>query len=231
MASTRVMNRTLSFPVGLSRKILRAKIGHGAMFMAAFFAVALAVAPSSRAQSGEGGRIPPIEVGATYTAERSKLTDADCGCFWMQGGSAEADVYIIRGLSAAVDFTGTHAGNIVPGVDLSQISFMGGPRYTYGLTRWTRRMMRSERRTSVFGEALFGGVHAFDSAFPSSAGTKSSANAFSMQIGGGVNVHLARNFNLRAIEVDYVRTSLPNLTTDSQHDLRLAIGVTYRLHR
>jgi hypothetical protein len=210
---------------------MHAKIARGTTLVAVFFAAVVTLVPSSRAQSGEGGRIPPIEVGATFTAERSKLTDADCGCFWMQGGSAEADVYLIRGLSAAVDFTGTHAANIVPGVDLSQISFMGGPRYTYGLTRWTRRIMGADRRTSIFGEALFGGVHAFDSAFPNGVGTKTSANAFSMQVGGGVNLHLAHNFNLRAIEVDYVRTSLPNLTTDSQHDLRLAIGVTYQLHR
>ena len=210
---------------------MHAKFTHGTTLTAAFFAAALTFVPSSRAQSSEGDRVPPISIGATYTAERSKLTDADCGCFWMQGGSAEGDVYLFRGLSAAVDVTGTHTASIVPGVDLSQISFMAGPRYTYGLTRWTRRMMHSERRTSIFGEALFGGVHAFDSAFPSGAGTKPSANAFSMQIGGGVNVHLARNFNLRAIEVDYVRTELPNLTTDSQHDLRLAIGVTYLLRR
>jgi hypothetical protein len=37
--------------------------------------------------------------------------------------------------------------------------------------------------------------------------------------------------NSAAVEVDYVRTTLPNLTTDSQHDLRFAIGVTYLLHR
>src|SRR5271169_3448837 len=119
---------------------MHTKYARGTTLVAAFFAAALAIAPSSRAQSSEGGRIPPISIGATYTAERSKLTDADCGCFWLQGGSAEADVYIFRGLSAAVDVTGTHTANIVPGVDLSQISFMAGPRYTYGLTRWTRRM-------------------------------------------------------------------------------------------
>ena len=52
-----------------------------------------------------------------------------------------------------------------------------------------------------------------------------------MQFGGCLDVRLSQAFALRAIELDFVRTSLPNATTDSQHDLRLAIGVTYRLHR
>ncbi|HXM15427.1 MAG TPA: hypothetical protein VN933_09305 [Candidatus Eremiobacteraceae bacterium] len=60
---------------------------------------------------------------------------------------------------------------------------------------------------------------------------KDSASAFSMQVGGGFNVRLKRNFALRAFEVDYVRTSLPNGTTDSQHDLRLAAGISYQIHR
>jgi hypothetical protein len=36
---------------------------------------------------------------------------------------------------------------------------------------------------------------------------------------------------LRAIEIDDVRSSLPSGATDSQHDLRLAFGITYHLHR
>ena len=74
-------------------------------------------------------------------------------------------------------------------------------------------------------------MHAFDGAFPYSGGIKDNATALSMQFGGGFEVRLSQAFALRAIEVDYARTSLPNATTDSQRDLRLAIGVTYRLHR
>ena len=111
-----------------------------------------------------------------------------------------------RGLSVAAELTGSRVGNVTPGVDISQIAVMGGPRYTFGTSRWTDRIFGSRHRTSFFGEALFGGVHAFDGVYPSSTGLKTTASAFSMQVGGGFNVRLARNFALRAFEVDYVRS-------------------------
>jgi hypothetical protein len=190
------------------------------------------VSPASAQQSGgEGSRIPPIDVAATFTAEHAKISPSDCGCFWLQGGSGEANIYLYRGWSAAAELTGSRVGNVTPGVDISQITVMGGPRYTFGTSRWTDRIFGTRHRTSFFGEALFGGVHAFDGVYPSSTGLKTTATAFSMQAGGGFNVRLARNFGLRAFEVDYVRTSLPNGTTDSQHDLRLAAGISYQIHR
>jgi hypothetical protein len=200
---------------------------------AALALASLALAPQAGAQQsgGEGSRVPPIDIAATYTAEHAKISPSDCGCFWLQGGSGEANVYLFRNLSAAVELTGSHVGNVTPGVDISQVAIMGGPRYTFGTSRWTKGIFGSEHRTSLFGEALFGGVHAFDGVYPSSTGLKTTANAFSMQLGGGFNIRLSKGFGLRAFEVDYVRTSLPNGATDSQHDLRLAAGISYQIHR
>jgi outer membrane immunogenic protein len=200
----------------------------GAMIFVSLTLASPAVAQQS---GGEGSRVPPIDVAVTFTAEHAKISPSDCGCFWLQGGSGEANVYLFRGLSAAVELTGSHVGNVTPGVDISQISVMGGPRYTFGTSRWTDRIFGTRHRTSFFGEALFGGVHAIDGVYPSSTGLKTTATAFSMQAGGSFNVRLARNFGLRLFEVDYVRTSLPNGTTDSQHDLRLAAGISYQIHR
>jgi outer membrane immunogenic protein len=216
--------------------MIRTALRRSAFLVAAPAALAvasLALAPRAAAQQTgrEGQRIPPIDIAATFTAEHAKTSPSDCGCFWLQGGSGEANVYLFRGLSAAVELTGSHVGNVTPGVDVSQVAVMGGPRYTLGTSRWTDHIFGTQHRTSFFGEALFGGVHAFDGVYPSSAGLKTSETAFSMQVGGGFNVRLARNFGLRAFEVDYVRTSLPNGTTDSQHDLRLAAGISYRIHR
>jgi hypothetical protein len=197
----------------------------------AFASLALAPGCAAQQSGGEGQRIPPIDIAATFTAEHAKISPSDCGCFWLQGGSGEANVYLFRGLSAAVELTGSHVGNITPGVDVSQIAVMGGPHYTFGTWRWTDRVFGTRHRTSFFGEALFGGVHALDGVYPSSTGLKTTATAFSMQAGGGFNVRLARSLGLRLFEVDYVRTSLPNGTTDSQHDLRLAAGISYQIRR
>jgi hypothetical protein len=216
----------------MENQMIGTKLFGRGLLAATLTLVAMVIGPAARAQSGGNGewqRFPAMDVGATFTTERSKVVAGDCGCFWLQGGSAEAAIHVWRDISAAVNLTGGHASDIGPGVDIAQIAVMGGPRYTFGASRWTDHWLH-DHHTSVFGEALFGGVHAFDGAYPSSTGFKSSATALSMQFGGGIDVHLAKRFNLRAIEVDYVRTSLPNGTTDSQHDLRLAIGLTYHLH-
>ena len=138
-------------------------------------------------------------------------------------------VPLYRGWGVAANFTGEHSSNIASGLDLNKLAFMAGPRYTYRTSRWTNRFLGTRHHTSVFGEALFGGAHGFDSVFPTSTGLKDSANSFSMQIGGGLNIGLARGFGIRPFELDYVRTNLPNGATNNQNDLRLAFGVSYHL--
>ncbi|MGA7217332.1 MAG: hypothetical protein WBX38_03405 [Candidatus Sulfotelmatobacter sp.] len=169
------------------------------------------------------------DVAATYTVEKSKIASVDCGCFWFQGGSLDAAVPLFRGLGAAAVLTGEHSSNIAPGVDLGKIAFMMGPRYSFDPTRWIRRLPRIRRGSGFFGEALFGAAHGFDSSFPGSAGVFGSENALSMQFGGGLNIRLARGLGVRAIELDYVRTTFRNLASDSQNDFRLAFGVTYHV--
>jgi hypothetical protein len=172
----------------------------------------------------------PVDIGVTYVAERAKIASVSCGCFWLQGGSADGAVTLYRGLGVAVNFAGEHSSNIASGVDLNKFSLVAGPRYTLETGRWTTHIFGSKHASSVFGEALFGYARGFDSLFPSSTGgTKTSARSIAMQIGGGLNVGLTKHFGLRAFEVDYVRTSLPNNSADTQNDLRLAIGVVYHI--
>jgi hypothetical protein len=173
-----------------------------------------------------------IDIGVTYTAERSKIAATGCGCFWLQGGAVDANLPLYHGLGAAVTFSGGHASNIATGVDLSEISFLGGPRYTLSTNRWTDHWMTPRHQTSLFGEALFGYVHGFDSVFPTSTTfLKSTANAMSMQFGGGLNIGVAKHFGIRAPEIYYIRTNLPNNVTDVQNDLRLGFGVSYHIGR
>jgi hypothetical protein len=169
------------------------------------------------------------DLAVTYTTDRAKIATVDCGCFWMQGGSFDAAVPVFRGLGVAANLTGGHSAGISPGVDLSTLTFAAGPRYTYSTTRWTRRVPRFKRGTSVFGEALFGSARGFDGVFPTSSGVKNSTNALAMQFGGGVNVSLVRGFGVRAIELDYERTSFRNFATNTQNDLRIGVGVTYHV--
>jgi hypothetical protein len=181
------------------------------------------------AQAQQQFKLPSVDLGLTYSTDRAKIVSTDCGCFWLQGGSVDASVALFRGLGVAANLTGETSSNITPGVDLSKLAFMVGPRYFLSTSRWTRRLPKLRIGTGIFGEALFGSAHGFDSAFWTTSGPKGSANALSMQFGGGLNIGLRRGFGLRAIELDYVRTSFANLASNTQNDLRIAVGVTYHV--
>jgi hypothetical protein len=197
-------------------------------FWAGVLAAVLAFSPVARAQQEPGPL--SVDLAITYTAERAKIASTACGCFWLHGGSVNGGVSLFRGLGVAANLTGEYGSNIASGLNLGKVAFMAGPRYTLGTSRWSERFLHGKHGTSVFGEALFGFAHGFDSLFPTSTGITSSATSFSMQVGGGLNIALARNFGLRALEIDYVRTTLPNSVGNIQNDLRLAIGLSYRLH-
>jgi hypothetical protein len=183
---------------------------------------------AQQVQTGSKSQAISTDLAVTYVAERANLESESCGCFWLQGGSGEAAVTFYHGLGMAVNVTGEHASNIGPGVDLSKLSVTAGPRYTVSTSRYTAHLLKKQP-TRIFGEALFGGVHAFDSIFPESMGTTASAGSFSMQVGGGVDVGLGKGFGIRALEVDYVRSELPNVGSNTQNDLRLAFGISYHL--
>ena len=190
----------------------------------------LMTAAAACAQQAHSNLLPGIasaDVALTYNLERAKIASSNCGCFWLNGASAEVAVPVYRGFSAAASFGGATASNIAPGVDLSKFSYVFGPRYTYNISRYTDRYTK-RHAAQIFGEALFGGAHGFNSVFPAAGGSTNTANSFAMQLGGGLDVALSRGFGVRALQLDYVRTSLSNNASNTQNDFRIAFGVTYR---
>jgi outer membrane immunogenic protein len=158
-----------------------------------------------------------IDVAITYVAERAKIASVDCGCFWLQGGSGDFALTFAHGIGVAANLTGLHNGNVGTGLELDKVLFAMGPRYTFNV----------KHHGAVFGEGLFGGVHGFNSIFPSSNGVAGAANSFAMMFGGGVDFRLAKHLRIRAVEADYVRSTLPNNADNVQNDLRLAAGVSF----
>jgi hypothetical protein len=190
------------------------------------FAGLLATASFGHAQS-EPGRAPAsIDLAITYSTEHAQLSPGTCGCFWLQGGAADAAFTLWKGFGIAAGVTGELVSNYAPGVDFSKVSYMGGPRYTY--TVWKGAPASRQRpRLQIFGDGLFGAVHALSGAFPTATGIKTTANSFALQTGGGLNLFFSRSLSVRLLEVDYVRTQLPNGYAGTQNDLRLAFGVSY----
>lgn len=171
-----------------------------------------------------------IDVAITYVAERAKVASIDCGCFWLSGGSADVAFTFFHGLGVAANLSGGHASDIQPGVDLDKVMFTMGPRYTYFPEKWKSRYF-GEHGVALFGEGLFGGVHGFNSVFPSSNGVQGAASSPVIQVGGGMDLRVGKTIGIRAFEADYVRSTLPNNGDGVQHDLRLAAGVSFHFRR
>jgi outer membrane immunogenic protein len=162
-----------------------------------------------------------VDLALTYSAQRSNLTSGSN--FWRQGGTVELSAEAYRGLGIAMNINGSRSSNINgTGVNLTTVTTTFGPRYTWS---------RPSRKLSVFGQGLIGGSHGMDSVFPSPAGVQTDFNAFALQVGGGVDLHLSRHIALRPLQADWIRTEFPNASTNVQNNLRLGAGVVFRLQR
>lgn len=99
-------------------------------------------------------------------------------------------------------------------------------------------------KSSVFGHALFGMAHSNLSAgvtVPILGGISApitSANAFAMAFGGGVDIGLSRHFAIRAAQLDFIRTNfnsvdalasgLSTSLNNNQNSFRYSGGVVWR---
>jgi outer membrane immunogenic protein len=164
----------------------------------------------------------PLYVSVTYGALRVNAPVGSCDCFWTNGGTAELAVPVWRHLSGVGELSGERTDNIPGyGVGLSLVSYMAG-------TRLSRPM---HTRYAPFAQALFGGVHAFDSGFPSSSGLVGKADSFAMATGGGLDISMTTHVQIRAFQIDYQYMQLPNGSTNQQHDIRVSGGVVFRFFR
>jgi hypothetical protein len=64
-----------------------------------------------------------------------------------------------------------------------------------------------------------------NSTFPSAQGAHSGGNSLALELGGGVNRALSSHLSLRLIELDWLRTQLPNANTNAQNNLKCSIGL------
>lgn len=64
--------------------------------------------------------------------------------------------------------------------------------------------------------------------YPAPGRALTSSNSFAVQTGGGVDVGISRHLAVRLFQADWLRTQLPNSTTNVQNNLRLAAGIVFR---
>jgi hypothetical protein len=168
------------------------------------------------------------DVTVTFAGERSKTSPDEPCCSWFKGGGVDVAVPLWKGIGIAATLTGDHASGIWKGVDENKISVMAGPRYTY--TVWkSHGGAVDQRRLQLFGQGLAGVAYGFDSGHFYDG--PSSAYQPAIQIGGGLNYYLTKNFGIRPIEVDFVRTEGGINGMDTRNDMRLAAGVIYHFDK
>jgi hypothetical protein len=175
--------------------------------------LALGVATLTRAQSPY-----KLDISASYLGEYALAANTSQN-FWMQGGSLELGTNTFCGLGMVAIVSGTHASSIGnSGIPLSIVTATFGARY-----RW-----HPDHKVSVYTEALGGEANGFSSIFPSQTGAQTSANGFAAQFGGGIDYKLSPRFALRAVEVAWDRTTLPNATVGVEDNVRVGAGIVYK---
>jgi hypothetical protein len=167
-----------------------------------------------------------VDLAVTYTEQYSNLVSTPT--FWHGGGSAELSAQLSHGFGLAANVAGTQTDNAAgSGVGLSLVTATFGPRYTF------YQPMGAEQKKSlaIFGQGLLGQAWGFNSYFPTNSGVIRSDNSLALQVGGGADLGLTHHFRVRVFQVDWVRTQLPNGTTNVQNTLRLGAGILFRLQR
>jgi hypothetical protein len=180
-------------------------------------AASSAVPSSAASNSGTNKKAARVEAALTYQALNSNIVDTGSH-FWLQGGSLQVHTRFLGGFGTAIDLFGVQSSNVKStGASLDIISVVAGPRYTWQLPY--------KSRASLFGEALLGEAFANSSSFP---GAGTSDRGLALTVGGGLDYAVHPQFSLRALEVNWLRTQLPNAASDVQNNLRIGAGVIYR---
>ncbi|PYX87773.1 MAG: hypothetical protein DMG68_10625 [Acidobacteria bacterium] len=146
-----------------------------------------------------------------------------------------------RYLGVTADFAGDYrtlaSSSLIPGVTASAnqhlYTYMFGPTVT-----------KNFGRSAVFAHALFGQAHSSLGAgvsLPIIGGISTgvtSASAFAMAFGGGVDIGISRHWAIRAAQVDYLRTQfnstdalstgLSSSLNDRQNSFRYSAGIVFR---
>jgi outer membrane immunogenic protein len=162
-----------------------------------------------------------IDATVMFTELHANAPVGGCGCFWMSGGTGEIAIPVWHNFSAVAQLNGQRTSNI-PGfnVGLSLLNALGG----------VRLRVPTHTLFQPYAQALFGGVHGFDSYFPAPVGKLPTSydTSFAMAIGGGVDLAISKHIWIRAVQADYHYSELRNLQGDRQNQFRIGAGIVFR---
>jgi hypothetical protein len=199
--------------------------------MATMLGVCASALDAQVVAAGRDFSLPRAEVSLAYSPTEVNAGPGQCGCFFMNGASAEGNFRTYRAYTTVVDVTATHTGQIHnTGQPFSMFMVTGGTRLNFRFGHAERNGVDYIYRYKPFVQGLVGFAHGFDSAFPDKAGfIQPSATSFALLVGIGLDVKYRRHLSFRAIQADYGYTRLPNLAGNDQNLLRISSGITIHL--
>lgn len=181
---------------------------------------ALVGVPHARAQRNSS------DLGLTYLQERTKFVGSGTDPYFMlRGAKIDFGYNFARHLGFVLSGTGLSTVNLRGSEDVEQVSLMGGGRYTWNWGHITPTAIN--RKAGVFVEGKVGYVVAFSGKYPVNGTVLDHASALTYLGGGGINLHVYSRFDLRPLELEYVRNQLPNGGTNVQNSLRLGAGINW----
>jgi outer membrane immunogenic protein len=191
-------------------------------------------APGLHGQVAPAGRdfsLPRAEVSLAYSLMKANAGPGQCGCFFMNGASAEGNFRTYRAYTTVVDVTAEHTGQISnTGQPFSLLMVTAGTRLNFRLSHQRADGWDTYHNLKPFVQGLVGFAHGFDSAFPDKAGfIQSSANSLALLAGLGLDYKYRKHLSFRIVQADYGYTRLPNLAGNDQNLLRISSGITIRL--
>ena len=175
--------------------------------------------------SAHAQQIHPSDLGMTFTQQRSKFVgSASTDNFYLRGATVDYSQAMFHGFGPVVSLNGLAVTNLRQQIDIHQASFLGGGRYTYSVGHVTPTIWN--RRGSVFAEGLVGLTLATSGYYPSGETLVSNAHGYTYAFGGGINVNLYHDFELRLMAHDFV-TELPNGGTNQQRNVQVSLGINW----
>lgn len=163
------------------------------------------------------------DVAVTYVPERANVLGG-CGCFWLQGGGIEGGVNVVHGFGVVANMTVVHASHMgTQNASLGLLTVTAGPRYRVQLPPVMKH------GNSLTGKWTIGLGRGFDSVFPGNGNAMASNTSFAMDAGLQYDVDITNHFAIRALEVDWARSTFANTNASGyQNSLRLGFGALVR---
>ncbi len=176
--------------------------------------------------SAFGQDVPRAEVFGGYSylnVDTKGVTDRVNANGWEASGAFNFNRWFGAEGDLASHYNGDCAGldALISGASCRHFSFMGGPRFTYRLTKFT-----------VFAHGLFGGGHlsgsTSDTGIPDVT-LSASETKFAMAAGGGLDYNFQNHISIRFGQVDYFLTKHFNqFGVGHQNNIRVSAGIVIR---